>query len=192
MLAEFNSAAFLSLKTVIMDIKSFLKVFFVFTALWVLIVLTQIFQHYAPLLKQSNFIYNPMINARKLLTDNSTNMETLKRSFTLGEYNIYSFGIPGTVEIAISKQRSPDGHLEVWMPVGSSLASVRDDSSQWFEFKKKLTEDAVSLRKSNVRETYHQYLLKDALLIFCAPSMLVLGFIAARLVRQSKGSEPGA
>jgi hypothetical protein len=176
-------------KGAIMGINTFLKAWGIFTAAWMVAVVTLIYPHYAPVFMQSNFIYNPWVNPNRLLADSQENMEILKRSFIQGWSNIYSFGVPGEVEISFSKQIYRDGHLETWMPLGSNLSSVRSDSSDWLDFRNTLTNEALRLREKAFKEIYNQHALKDAVLAFSAPCMLIFGFVAARLARRSGGKE---
>jgi hypothetical protein len=163
--------------------KSFLRAWFIFTALWVVAASTQIYHHYSPLLIQRNYIYNPMVNATGLIDDNVENREILKRSFLQGWNNIYLFGVPGKVEITFSEEYFRDGYLETWMPNGSSLASVSVRSSSWMEFRKKLIDQGLKLREQEADEIYQRHASKDMLLLFGIPVAFLVGFISSRSVK---------
>lgn len=164
--------------------KSFLKAWTFFTALWVVAASSQIYHHYSPLLVQRSYIYNPMINATGLMDDNAENREILKRSFLQGWNNIYSFGVPGKVEITFSEEYFRDGYLETWMPNGASLTSVSVRSPAWMEFRKKLIDEGMKLREQEADEIYHRHVREDILLLFGIPVAFLVGFISSRTLKQ--------
>ncbi len=163
--------------------ESFLKAWLIFTFLWLIAASTQIYHHYTSLLIQRNFIYNPMVNASELLDDNPVNREILNRSFLQGWNNIYSFGVPGKVEISVAEEYIRDGYLVTWMPNGSSLASVSVRSPAWIEFRKKLINDGMKLRKDQTNEIVSIHLYKDMFMLFGLPMALLLGFFSFRSMK---------
>jgi hypothetical protein len=164
----------------VMTMKSFLKFWAVFSALWMSAASLVIYRHYLPLFEQSSYIYNPLVNPNGLLDLTSENWDALQRSFPIEEYNIYSYGVPSKIEISFPKQSFTDGHLEVLIPVGLNLISASDHSPKWISFRNELTRIAFSLREKRSSEIYGKHLLEDAVMVFCMPSMLMLGFFASR------------
>lgn len=123
--------------------------------------------------------------SKRLLPKNQKNWEMLKRSSSMEWHNIYSFGIPGKVEIAYSKQFYKSG-AETWMLSGPIVESVSVDSPKWLEFRNRLTEESLKLREEAAQQVYAQYLVKDAVLVFGAPTLLLLGFMAGSRAKRGK------
>lgn len=153
-----------------------------------MVVSSYVYPHYKPIFEQSNFIYNPMTSPHKLLLANEGNRTALKRSFQNNWFNIYSFGIHGTVEIEFVKQYYSDGVLETWIPDGVSIANVNVESPKWAEFKTTLINEALQLREESVQKIYRQHSDKDITMALGIPIIFLTGFLAGRLAAYFKSN----
>jgi len=163
-----------------MTMKKMLILWAIGSILWILAVTVQVFEHYSPLLKQSNYIYNPMISPEKLMQANAENRERLVRSYQDGDGNIYSFGMAGVVGIEFSQQAFTGDILHTWMPYRGSVASFEATSPEWQNFRQSLVEQALSLREKQKQETFERFLVADSALIFGVPVIFLVLMIGCK------------